>query len=241
MKNLLKKTERGYQNMAVEGRVDKVENPNDYYQTPAIIPRMAYRILEAVANIPPQTELQCLDIGAGKGVWGKELATYSGVSRLFPAINYIDGIEINKEFAKPADYRLWEHEDFRIFFDFPRIYHLVVGNPPFGKTQGIVDRKLAEKAIRFGWDSLQRGGWMCYLLKSVFAEGEERGSDFFRSHRPTRIMMSSARIPFRPEINGDDTNTVSYSLFYWHKDENAEPAKRTDFGWFDWKQESINL
>jgi len=229
--------------MAVEGRDDKVENPNDYYQTPPEIPRMAYRILEAIAKIPPQNELKCLDVGAGTGVWGKELMTYAGVSRLFPTIAYIDGIEINPKFEKPDDYQMWIRDDFRMASNFPKgVYHLVAGNPPFGKSNGVTDRKLAEKAVRFGWDCLRPDSWMMYLLKSVFAEGEDRGADLFQTHRPRRIMMSSARIPFRPEVNGDDTNTVSYSLYFWHKDEfGYSPNNQTDFGWFNWKEGSFTL
>lgn len=225
---------RGYQNIKIEGKDPKKDQPNDYYATPAKVCHMAFKILRRIANprLPHGLNL-ALDVGAGTGIWGKILHDFN-------PLYSVDGIEIDPRFAHPSQYRKWFKRDLRRTYKYDR-YKLVFGNPPYGLTNGERDNHLTEKAIRLGWDLLAPNGWMVYLLKSVFAEGEERGADLFQDIRPTRIMISSARIPFRPEKHGKNTNTVSYALYYWRKDHLGNCDTSTDLGWFNHKKDTFIL
>lgn len=240
---------RGYQNMAVAGMNPNAELPNDYYATPPQICEMAYKIMQAFASLgrfgANGGSINAIDIGAGTGIWGSELYRFSAIHPMFPNISRLDGLEIDKAFPHPVGYSNWYQNDLRDDPDWytKTKYDLVIGNPPYGRTNGKVDRLLTEKAIRRGWQLLAPNGYMVMLLKTVFVEGIGRGDNLFKEIRPNRIMISSKRIPFRPETKGKKTNTVSYALYYWRRGEQFDntSAAATLLGWFNWETGGYQL
>lgn len=205
-----------------------IKRENDFFQTPQEV------VDVALGQLAAYTPLRILDVGCGTGVWGK------GASERFPPAR-ITGIDIDPELpVSPVyDYHhiinihnlnrqsLAEAGNPHITFD------LVIGNPPYGKTNGKIDRKLAEVAIRASWDLLEDGGFMVFLLRTAFLEGRGRMSGLFKQISPYQVLVSAARIPFHKQLHGNRTNTVSYSLFYWQK---SPPSRRLcTVGLFDWK------
>lgn len=207
---------RGYQNMAVEGKDPAKDNPNDVYNTPLPFVRVALGII----NDWQPTDI--LDPGAGNGVWGQ-------VARELWPDAYIAGVEL-RQLPKPSAYDTWHRENF-LFYQTYHSFDLVMGNPPYGVSEGKKDKKLAEKFVRRSLAFTRPGGRVYLLLKSVFTEAEGRMQGLFKEYPPLAIYQSARRIPFRPETNGNKTNTVAYSMFLWEKDR----RQRTEFYWFDWK------
>lgn len=208
--------------MAVEGKEPTKDNPNDTYITPEIVVDAALNLLPG-----PFKPLTILDPGAGTGRWGQGCRRKWGIS---PCIT---GMEIDQTLRMPRGYTYWTHADFRDY-DSGRegLYDLVVTNPPYGVTNGKRDSRLAEKFIRNSMAYLQEGGYCLALLKTVFLEGEGRFSELFRDFPIKYVYVSAKRIAWRPDVNGKNSNTVSYSVFIWQKGRTVGAPK---LHWFNWK------
>lgn len=216
----------GYQNMQVAGHDRLKEQPNDFYQTPNEVVENAFRILEEISGKTYHTS-NILDVGAGTGVWGQTARTRLGKDAR------IDGVEIDPAMQDTTQsYTNWINQDLRDKITTGILYDLIMGNPPYGVTNGKTDRKLVEKIVANSYEKLHDDGWMMMLLKLPFLEGVTRMQKLFKLNlRPKYVFVSAARISWRKATHGKKTNTVSYALFYWHKNLVVD---NTQLGWFNW-------
>lgn len=216
-----KKSKGNYQNLQVED-FDPVEsNPFDEYLTPVPVVDICLECIDR--DRPVRSDALILDPASGYGAWGR------GASQRWPQAS-ITGVEL-RDIPGTFDYDEWyKCQDF-LTWNYPKWYHLVIGNPPYGVTEGRRDKKLAQKFIECAMDMIYPTGRVAYLLKTVFLEGEDRMESMFADKYLSRVYVSSARIPWRPDVNGTSTNTVSYALFIWDKNHNGNPK----IGWFNHK------
>lgn len=217
---------------------------NDTYPTPEPLVRAALRLLKGElytaldggVNGYTPTPIQpfiplpqrILDPGAGAGIWGK-------VAREIWPQAYIVGVELNKAPNPDANVYDWWHDgvDYREFD--PGIgFDLVIGNPPYGKSDGKKDRKLAEKFVRRSISFLNPGGHVLFLLKSVFRHGSGRNQGLFVDHPYMAVFDSASRVSFFKSARGASTNDVDYSLFFWKKGWKASLLDRPVSYAIDW-------
>lgn len=166
-------------------------DPNDFYPTPS-------ELCEAALDLIPNTFTPglILDPGCGTGVWGQ-------AARLRWYDARIEGVEI-RDIARPEGYDHLDIEDFRLLKPAP-VYDAVIGNPPY---------KYAESFVRLGMDSLLDGGYMVYLLRLAFLEGQKRAAGLWRKYRPTHVAVCSKR----PSFSGNrKTDATAYAIFVWQK------------------------
>lgn len=107
--------------------------------------------------------------------------------------------------------------------------HGIITNPPYKLAQAF-----AEKAIN-------ESNYVAFLLRTNFLESTARLA-FFRKYPPTRIWISSRRLPMMHR-NGwtgakAESNTC-YAWFIWKKEIN-NPQIDTIVKWFDWKELLFN-
>jgi len=219
----------GYQQYQILPGKDRVkDNPDDYYETPQQLARSAMRVIPLDSGSPRRV----LDPGAGMGIWGAEVRKY------FPHVTSIVGVEIDERLSCAEGYTHWIHTDYRDFD--PQKYgltnfDLIVGNPPYGVSQGKRDRLLAEKFVLKSLSMLSSRGYVLFLLKTAFLESAERFHGLFHKHRPDKVYILANRIPFKPLEYGSKTNQISYALFLW----SAQPTSHTFLYWMDWKTGEI--
>lgn len=171
---------------------------NDVYETEENLVRLAFEYIPSANN---QLPIRILDIGSGRGVWGK-------VAREIYPNAIIDGVEI-RDIPTPEGYNSIYHGDFRqIKLDTQ--YNLVIGNPPY---------KYAEEVVRFGWDALDNGGFMVFLLRLAFQAGVGRYEGLWQHIYPFGVGVLSRR----PSFYDGKTNGTDYALYYWAKRENGQP------------------
>jgi len=102
----------------------------------------------------------------------------------------------------------------------------IITNPPF-----LLGVEFAEKA-------LQEVGYLALLLRTNWLESQER-LPFFREHPPTRVWISSRRLPMMHRHGWDGKKAASntcYAWFIWQ-----DGRDRVPLDWFDWKEFSRPL
>jgi hypothetical protein len=152
-----------------------------------------------------------LDAGAGSGVWGRAAKAVFN-----PRI--ITGVD-TRELPKPVEYTHWYQDD---FLTAPlRPYQLILGNPPY---------KHAEAFIRRSLEVVDSVGYILFLLRLSFLEGQARAVGLWKEHPPVRVWISSRRISFTGNQKSDDT---AYALYLW------QPMYRgsTHLSWLNWEYE----
>jgi predicted RNA methylase len=194
----------------------------DLYPTPV-------EAVRRYLDIIPFEEIKCnpfnkndvLDPGAGNGVWGWELSKRLGImSCTSYGLEYRD-IRPDYQFDEwitGVDYLVWEPD---------QKFDIIVGNPPYGvDASGKKDKKTAEKWIRKSYDLLKDGGFICFLLRLGFLEGQHRYS-FWKEYPPRRVWVSSRR----PSFTGNrKTDATSYSVYLWQKGYQG----KTELDWMMW-------
>src|SRR5262245_27832883 len=89
--------------------------------------------------------------------------------------------------------------------DKARAFDLVIGNPPYKHT---------EQFVRHGMDMLESGGYLVFLLRLNFLEGQGRGRSFWNRYPPVKVVVSSRRVSF----SGDGkSNATAYAYFVWQQ------------------------
>jgi hypothetical protein len=223
--NSKKKSKRSYQNLQLEGFDPAEANPYDEYLTPQPVVDTCLRCLELYKPVRPDAHF--LDPACGYGAWG------DGIRYFWPEAN-LTGVEL-RNIQPSFDYDTWVNQQDFLTWQSPRWYQYVIGNPPYGIMEGQRRRTLAQEFIECGLDMTYPQGRVAYLLKTVFLEGEDRMQTLYPSKYLAKVYVSSARIPWRPDVNGKSTNTVSYALFIWDKVHKGNPS----IGWFNWKTGEI--
>lgn len=147
-----------------------------------------------------------LDPGAGSGNWGK-------IARELWPITNITGCEIRPDAPRPAAYDTWLVGDFVSIYQgmFPA-FDLVMGNPPF---------KPAEEFVRVAWELLHPDGYLIFLLRLSFLEGQGRRDGLFAELPPKAIWVCSKRPSFTED---GKTNATAFAAFVWQKGWSGDTA-----------------
>lgn len=163
----------------------------DFYPTPAAV------AVDALEHLPSDFKPECvLDPGAGTGVWGR------AARQLWPTTT-ITGVDL-RPVARPAAYNFWFNEDF-LLTDSAPAFDLVVGNPPY---------KYTEQFVRHSMSLLENGGYLVFLLRLSFLEGQSRQRGLWRHYPPRRVVVCSKRVSFTDDGR---TNATAYAYFIWQR------------------------
>jgi hypothetical protein len=187
-----------------------VRDPHDFYPTLTGYVRAALSLLPV--GYTPET---ILDPGAGTGVWGQ-------VARERWPHAWIEGVEVRST-PHPDAYDVWFIGDLARYTHPPMI-DLVIGNPPY---------KLAEQFVRRSLDLLLPSGYLVFLLRLGFLEGQDRNftaeekaelvkkgkrfksmeTGLLRAHPPQAVGVYVQR----PSFIGGGTDMTAYAAFVWQK------------------------
>lgn len=173
---------------------------NDFYPTPLGFCRAALQQLPRFF-----TPRAILDPGAGTGVWGK------AYRERWPQ-SLITGVEL-RDVARPGVYNFWYTGDMLQLATPAPCFDLIAGNPPFN---------IAEPLVRAGLAMLDAGGYLMFLLRLAFLEGQGRGTGLWREFPPFKVVVSSKRIGFT-----GNSNPNSFALFIWKQGYRGE----SQLGW----------
>jgi hypothetical protein len=206
--------------------------PSDFYPTPIELCNSALGLLNKLGLCQSYTDLlECIDVGAGDGVWGAALKKVS-------TMTYITGIDIRDD-AKGEEinficdfnkieapvYDEWVVGD---FMEHNKKYDLIFGNIPF---------RFANEFIQHSLELLNPKGIILYLLQSAISESKKRFDLFYNNgYKPLYEYQSVRRISFTG--NGKSDNTA-YSIFIWEQGQNFE--RETIKRWLDWDYNSHNI
>lgn len=201
-------------------KTNNPRSPKDFYETP-------YGMIEAALPfLPIKGAKTILDPGAGRGRWGRILRRDTRFAK-----SYLVGVDIERD-DPHIFYNYWQRRDFlhigtggikglqgKEFFD------LIVGNPPFS---------LDEEFIKHSFEFLKPGGYMMFLLRLAFLEGQDRGKFFWPVYMPERVITSSRRPSFS---NDGGTDNVAYALYLWRKPRWSWEKMPEDYrgGFFNWE------
>jgi hypothetical protein len=149
---------------------------DDHYPTPNAFVQSALNLVPDHIHVS-----HIIDPGAGSGAFG------TSAKQRWPDAK-ITGIE-TRDIPKPAAYTYWLNMSY-VGLSLGVQVDLVIGNPPY---------KYAEDAVRFGWEHLRPGGYMVYLLRLAFLEGQKRHYGLWREMPPDHVAVCSNR----PSFTGD--------------------------------------
>jgi hypothetical protein len=207
---------------------DRTRDSADHYPTPLPFCRAALELLPS-----DQAYEHILDPGAGTGPWGQ-------IARAMWPKSLITGIEIREDVVRHSAYTTWHRGSFfflrtpkepkgpfrnerseRRILDQYRFnlwasqqpvwesygtrYDLIIGNPPFG---------LAEEFVRYSLSLLDKNGWLVFLLRLAFLEGQDRGRGLWSEFPLHTCGVYSPR----PSFTGDGkTDATAYAAYVWQK------------------------
>ena len=100
-------------------------------------------------------------------------------------------------------------------------------------VEGIVTNPPFKLAVKFAEKALNEVPYLALLLRTNFLESTSR-LQFFRNHPPSRIWITSRRLPMMHRHGWEGPRAPSNTCFAWFIwDE--RPQKRV-VDWFDWKR-----
>ena len=188
---------------------EKVLRPradHDHYPTPYELARAALDQLPYM-NYPESV----LDAGCGSGVWGQAARDKWGYSFI------LDGVDI-RDVGTPAGYSEVYQLDY-VTEPVYGTYDVVIGNPPY---------KHAEEFVRNSLANIFDGGYVVFLLRLAFLEGQARMTGLWRQYPPLHVSVLGAR----PSFTGNGkTDATAYAVYIWRKGYDYE----TTLSWLDWK------
>jgi hypothetical protein len=113
----------------------------------------------------------------------------------------------------------------------PSVNYLTASLPD-GVT-GIITNPSYALAAEFALNAFNEVDYLALLLRTNFLEGCGRQSSLFTDFPPTRIWISSRRLPMMHRVGWDgpkSTSNTAHSWFIWEVGAPREPVN-----WFDWK------
>lgn len=192
---------------------------NDTYFTNPETVDLCLKALDGLVKFSHRKEISILDPGCGKGAWGTaarrvlNAGPYAGPYAGHTLQHHITGVDINPvgdlagyDRVVQHDYLTWD-PDTQEQQHAPGGYDLVIGNPPYGRR---VLSPFIEKSFALCRDL----GYVAFLLRMEFLEGQHRGRYFWRSACPVKVWVLSDRACF----NGEKTPYPGFfGLFLWQK------------------------
>jgi hypothetical protein len=192
-------------------------DPDDFYPTPLAVAKAALELIPALPYFVPYQQYFICDPGAGTGVWGNAAKQrWAGAE--------IVGYDI-REIPAPREYDWWFCETDFLQLKTADTYDLVIGNPPY---------KFAEKFVRKALHFTKQGGYVQFLLRLAFLEGQARSRGLWATFPPQSVHVLSARPSFIAD--GDKagkTDSTAYAIFTWQKGWKGTPT----LGWLNWNVE----
>lgn len=183
---------------------------HDFYPTPIGLCRAALGMLPR--SFRPKT---IIDPGAGNGVWGVAARGY------WPWTT-IEGIELRPS-VKPFVYDSWLDSTNYLDWEIGYQRDLIMGNPPY---------RHAEEFIRKALSELRPAGYLVFLLRLAFLEGQERGAGLWREFPPLKVGVCSRRPSF---TDNGKTDATAYAVYIWQKDTHQVP---TTMEWITFENEA---
>jgi hypothetical protein len=105
----------------------------------------------------------------------------------------------------------------------------IVTNPPFRLAEAFIRKAIADDCKFHAW-----------LMRTNFLESVAR-LKLWRDHPPSRIWISSRRLPMMHRFGWEGpraSSNVSYAWFVWdNRDWAPVKRERTTVDWFDWSEE----
>jgi SAM-dependent methyltransferase len=183
-------------------------DPDDHYPTPEVL---CYMALMGIPGSPSFARV--LDPGCGDGVWGQAALKQVPTAHVW-------GID-TREVPIPEGFADVTHGDFLSNSFWPKpAFNLICGNPPY---------RDAERFIRKSLTLLRPDGYLVFLLRLAFLEGQARMKGLWREHPPFKVAVCGAR----PSFTGNGkTDATAYAVFYWYGRYRASTPILT---WLDWK------
>ena len=198
----------GYTNRT--GTYRNLDYDREFFPTPH---NLCVASLKLVPGI--ESSMHVLDAGAGTGAWGKAFRELNKVVKL-------TGIE-KENLPKPDNntYNKWIIGDY-LELDDRNCYEVIFGNPPFS---------LAEKFIHQSRKRLYGSGYIVFLLRLAFLEGQKRCETLFELFAPKVVYA----LPKRPSFTYDGkTGSTAFGIFVWQ----ADYIEETKLRWLIWNDKS---
>jgi hypothetical protein len=105
----------------------------------------------------------------------------------------------------------------------PRDVKGIITNPPF------------KLALEFATKAINEVPYLALLLRTNFLESVGRLA-FFREHPPSRLWISSRRLPMMHRFGWVGPKAPSNTCHAWFIWDTS--SHKREFNWFDWKEES---
>jgi hypothetical protein len=109
-----------------------------------------------------------------------------------------------------------------------------LSSSPIPGVQGIVTNPPYKLAIRFAEKALGETNYVALLLRTNFLESTSR-LRFFRDNPPSRIWISSRRLPMMHRYGWEGPRAPSNTCFAWFIWDSRSAQERV-IDWFDWKE-----
>jgi hypothetical protein len=173
-------------------KVMRERDPFDFYETDEACVEEYFRQYPLPGG--PDARKRIIDVGAGRGVWGRVLRRIEPTATLY-------AVELQEKFYDPS-YDEWIYGDFREvklpWVDF------VVGNPPY---------KYAEEILHRALNTIYRYGEVILLLRLGFLTSEARYNSLWtKGLAPTSVTVLNTR----PSFTGDNkTYPGDFAIFRW--------------------------
>lgn len=162
-----------------------------------------------------------MDAGAGiYGPWGKAM------KEKFPQCD-LWGVEL-RETENPGWYDHWYPETDFLKKKTDGDFDFVIGNPPY---------RQAEEFIRMGLEILKNRGYLIYLLRLAFLEGQKRAKGLYKEFPLWTIYVLPRRPSFYTRLGKKTTDATAYGAFVWRK--NDKKVFGPSMEWLDWDYDSV--
>ena len=181
--------------------------------------------LAALRDIQPYiTPKKILDPGCGSGVWGWAAREIWPKARIY-GVELQELSKFDKHYHGVYD-QVWHGDYLSNWSD--TTFDLILGNPPY---------KLAEEFVRKSCSLLNKHGYIYFLLRLAFLEGQKRSAGLYSE----KVLDSVRVLSRRPSFGGygGKTDATAYAMFQWKHGPLNKFVDRKNFQglWLDWERE----